>query len=61
MERAVDERLAGYYLPSVDSIYDPLRSEPRFQKLLERMNLPDVVAARRAKRGDSLFAWLRRR
>jgi tetratricopeptide (TPR) repeat protein len=39
LERAVDERQTGYYLPSVDPIYDPLRSHPRFVALLRRMNL----------------------
>jgi serine/threonine-protein kinase len=60
-ERAVDERLVGYYLPSVDSIYDPLRLEPRFQRLLARMNLPDVASSSRAQSRDGVFAWMRRR
>ena len=59
-ERAVDERLAGFYLPSVDPIYDSLRREPRFQSLLARMNLPDVAAFRAQSRAGA-FAWLRRR
>jgi tetratricopeptide (TPR) repeat protein len=39
LERAADERQVGYYMPSVDPIYDPVRSHPRFQALLRRMNL----------------------
>jgi tetratricopeptide (TPR) repeat protein len=39
MERAAEERLVGYYMPSVDPIYSPVRSHPRFQALLARMNL----------------------
>jgi serine/threonine-protein kinase len=40
LERAVDERQVGYYLPSVDPIYDPLRAHPRFIALLQKMKLP---------------------
>jgi tetratricopeptide (TPR) repeat protein len=39
LERAVHERQLGYYFPSVDPIFDPLRSHPRFIALLKRMNL----------------------
>jgi tetratricopeptide (TPR) repeat protein len=39
IERAADERHVGYYMPSVDPIYDPIRSHPRFRALLRRMNL----------------------
>jgi tetratricopeptide (TPR) repeat protein len=39
LERAAEERLVGYYMPSVDPIYDPVRSHPRFRALLSRMNL----------------------
>jgi tetratricopeptide (TPR) repeat protein len=40
-EEALDwiERHVGYYMPSVDPIYDPIRSHPRFRALLRRMNL----------------------
>ena len=40
LERACDERRVGYYFPSVDPIYDPVRSHPRFVALMQRMNLP---------------------
>jgi len=40
LERAVGERHTGFYLPSVDPIYDRVRSLPRFRALLEKMNLP---------------------
>jgi hypothetical protein len=39
LERASDERHVGYYLPSIDPVYDPLRSNPRFIALMQRMNL----------------------
>jgi hypothetical protein len=39
LERAADERQAGYYFPSVHPIFDPLRSHPRFVALMRRMNL----------------------
>jgi tetratricopeptide (TPR) repeat protein len=43
LERAADERQVGYYMPSVDPIYDPVRSHPRFQTLLRRMRLDDAA------------------
>jgi serine/threonine-protein kinase len=39
LERAADERLMGYYLPSVERAWDPLRGQPRFQRLLHRLGL----------------------
>jgi tetratricopeptide (TPR) repeat protein len=39
IERAADERHVGYYMPSVDPIYDSVRAHPRFQAVLQRMNL----------------------
>jgi len=39
IERAAEERLAGYYMPSVDPIYEPIRSHPRFTAVLRRMKL----------------------
>jgi tetratricopeptide (TPR) repeat protein len=39
LERAADDRHMGFYLPSVDPLYDSVRSHPRFRKLLQRINL----------------------
>jgi tetratricopeptide (TPR) repeat protein len=40
LERAADEHLLAWYLPSVDPFFRPLRSQPRFRELMQRMNLP---------------------
>ena len=40
LEHAIEERYTGFYLPSADPIYDPLRTHPRFRAMLARMNLP---------------------
>jgi tetratricopeptide (TPR) repeat protein len=40
LERAVEERHTGFYLPSVDPVWDAIRATPRFRSLLTRMNLP---------------------
>jgi tetratricopeptide (TPR) repeat protein len=39
LERATGERHLGFYLPSVDPFYDPVRSHPRFKAVLKRMHL----------------------
>lgn len=39
LERATDDRQVGYYFPSVDPIYDPVRGHPRFRALMSRWNL----------------------
>jgi tetratricopeptide (TPR) repeat protein len=39
LERAAGERLFGWYLPSADPLYKPIRSHPRFRNLMRRMNL----------------------
>ena len=39
LERAADERLMGYYMPTVEPQYDSVRSHPRFRAILQRMNL----------------------
>lgn len=41
LEIAVDEKLFGYYLPSVDQVWDPLRGHPRFRRVLQRLGVPD--------------------
>ena len=43
-ERAADEHSIGFYLPSVDPVYDPLRSHPRFVALMQRMRLAGHAA-----------------
>jgi len=40
LERAVGERNTGFYFPSVDPIYDRVRSLPRFRALMIQMHLP---------------------
>jgi tetratricopeptide (TPR) repeat protein len=40
LEHAVEERHTGFYLPSVDPVWDAIRAEPRFRALLAKMNLP---------------------
>ena len=40
LERAYDERDKGMLWLKVDPPLDPLRSDPRFQDLLRRMNFP---------------------
>jgi serine/threonine-protein kinase len=40
LERAVEERHTGFYLPSVDPVWNAIRSTPRFRALMVRMNLP---------------------
>jgi tetratricopeptide (TPR) repeat protein len=40
LERAVEERHTGFYLPAVDPIWGALRDTPRFRALMARMNLP---------------------
>jgi eukaryotic-like serine/threonine-protein kinase len=41
LERGSGERYVGYYSPSVDPIYNPIRTHPRFRKLMQRMNFPE--------------------
>jgi hypothetical protein len=48
LEISVDEKLFGYYLPSVDQVWDPLRGHPRFRRLLERYGVPDSRGGKEA-------------
>lgn len=41
LEIAADEKLTGYYLPSVDQVWDPLRGHPRFRRMLQRLGVRD--------------------
>jgi TolB-like protein/Tfp pilus assembly protein PilF len=40
LEKAYHERIAGLVWVKVDRVWDPLRSDPRFQDILRRMNFP---------------------
>jgi adenylate cyclase len=42
LSRAVSEKSGALYQLAVDPVYDPLRHDPRFAILLERMNLPVI-------------------
>ena len=42
LERAAAERHVGYYFPSVDPIYAPLRTNARFHAILRTMNLASL-------------------
>ena len=37
LEHAAEERHMGFYLPSSDPFYDPLRTNPRFLALMQRI------------------------
>lgn len=41
LERAADERLTGYYLPSIDLAWNEVRDDARFRGLLTRLRLPE--------------------
>ena len=41
LERAVDEGLVGYYLPSVELMWEDLRGDTRFRRVLSRLRLPE--------------------
>ena len=41
LEKTYEQREAFLDLLKVEPMYDSLRSDPRFQDLLERMNFPD--------------------
>lgn len=41
LELSADEKLCGYYFPSVEQVWDPLRGHPRFKRLLQRYGVPD--------------------
>ena len=40
LESAVDERHTGFYMPSVEPIWNAVRGNPRFRALMAKMNLP---------------------
>ena len=41
LEKAFEEHSSLLLLLNIDPIYDPLRSDPRFQDMVDRMNFPD--------------------
>jgi tetratricopeptide (TPR) repeat protein len=45
LERAVEERVSALVQLNVSSIWDPLRSDPRFMALTKRIGLPTVSLA----------------
>ena len=40
LEMAADERHVGFFMPSADPFYDPVRSHPRFHAVLTKLRLP---------------------
>ena len=46
LDRAADERHLGFFLPSADPVYDSIRSHPRFEALIRRINLAGSAPAR---------------
>jgi serine/threonine-protein kinase len=38
LERAAEERHMGFYLPSTDPLYNPVREQPRFRTLMQRIH-----------------------
>jgi eukaryotic-like serine/threonine-protein kinase len=41
LQRALQERSLSFATPNVEAAWDPMRSDPRFQALLSRMNFPE--------------------
>jgi tetratricopeptide (TPR) repeat protein len=48
LELSVDEKLFGYYFPSVGQVWDPLRGHPRFRRVLQRFGVPDTSSDSKA-------------
>jgi Tfp pilus assembly protein PilF len=40
LSTAADERHLGFYLPTIDPVYDSVRAHPRFKALMRRINIP---------------------
>lgn len=53
LEKAYEARSSWLIWLGVDPVYDPLRSDPRFQALLRRMKLPPQEGAPRQSSGQA--------
>src|SRR5207247_8307468 len=43
LERDLEERNGGFIVGRVDPLWDPIRSDPRFEALMHRVGLPSIT------------------